>query len=424
MLLIARPVRHKCVMTTAQKSMAEASLPSLRNSGANRALASSRKRGALGLAHVREFTERLLEADIHPKRVLSIGNYVAGALHAATLSVHAIGQAYAEAAQTTPKHGVKQADRFLSNSGIKLSEIFRSWVPFVVGVRKSIVIAFDWTEFDADDHSTICAYSITSHGRATPLMWKSHTKSDLKGNQKRWEQEILAELHACIDESVEVTLLADRGFGDQATYQFLELFGWDYVIRFRGDIRVEDADGVARTGHEWVKPTGRAFLLRGAKVTCDRASVPAVVIVHDKQMKDSWCLATSLHEQRASDIVKLYGKRFSIEETFRDTKDIHFGLGLKATHIGRTDRRDRLLMLFAIAHALLTLLGAASERAGFDRKLKVNTSKKRTHSLFRQGTYWFGCLPTMREDWLLELMPAFEQVVREQAALCEVLGFI
>jgi Protein of unknown function (DUF1524) len=31
--------------------------------------------------------------------------------------------------------------------------------------------------------------------------------------------------------------------------------------------------------------------------------------------------------------VKLYGKRFTIEETFRDENDIHFGLGLSATHI-------------------------------------------------------------------------------------------
>jgi hypothetical protein len=43
---------------------------------------------------------------------------------------------------------------------------------------------------------------------------------------------------------------------------------------------------------------------------------------------------------------------------------MRFGLGLSATHIRRTDRRDRLLLLFALAHALLTLLGEASERSG------------------------------------------------------------
>ena len=46
-----------------------------------------------------------------------------------------------------------------------------------------------------------------------------------------------------------------------------------------------------------------------------------------------------------------------------------------------------MLMLLAIAQALLTLLGAASERTGMDAYLKANTVKRRTHSLFRQGSY-------------------------------------
>ncbi len=113
-------------------------------------------------------------------------------------------------------------------------------------------------------------------------------------------------------------------------------------------------------------------------------------------MKEPWCLATSLAARTASDVVKLYGKRFTIEETFRDAKDIRFGMGLSATHIRDAGRRDRLLLLAAIAHALLTWLGAAS----MDRYLKVNTSKERTHSLFRQGAYWYGAILNMRDDWL------------------------
>ncbi len=53
-------------------------------------------------------------------------------------------------------------------------------------------------------------------------------------------------------------------------------------------------------------------------------------------------------------MVKLYGKRFTTEENFRDTKDIKFGLGISATHIGKPQRRDRLLLVCAMAQALLT----------------------------------------------------------------------
>jgi hypothetical protein len=86
-------------------------------------------------------------------------------------------------------------------------------------------------------------------------------------------------------------------------------------------------------------------MLTDASVTADKTRVAAVVVVRAKDMKDPWCLATSRSDLTASQVVALYGTRFRIEETFRDTKDIHFGMGLSARHIGAPARRDRLLFL-------------------------------------------------------------------------------
>jgi hypothetical protein len=218
--------------------------------------------------------------------------------------------------------------------------------------------------------------------------------------------------------------LADRGFGDQKLYELLRTLGWDFVIRFRGCISVQNAAGETRAADEWVPANGRATMLRGVHVTDDRAELPAVVVARARNMKETWCLATTLSNRKASEIVKLYGKRFTIEETFRDEKNLHFGMGLSATHIHDGARRDRLLLLAAIAHALLSLLGAASEEVGLDQYLKVNTVKRRTHSLYRQGLYWYDCIPTMREDWLRPLMTAFDRIVREQAIFREIFGII
>ncbi len=60
-------------------------------------------------------------------------------------------------------------DRLLSND-VDPWRLFASWVPFVVAERKEIVAALDWTDFDADDQSTLVLSMITSHGRATPLL--------------------------------------------------------------------------------------------------------------------------------------------------------------------------------------------------------------------------------------------------------------
>jgi hypothetical protein len=231
-------------------------------------------------------------------------------------------------------------------------------------------------------------------------------------------------LDAALAEGVRVELLADRGFGDQKLYELLRELGWDFIIRFRGNIVVEARNGQRRPAAEWVPQSGRALMLKEAKVTRDCATVSAVVVVHARNMKEPWCLAVSRADWPASTVVKHYGWRFKIEETFRDTKDLHFGMGLRATHIKDADRRDRLLLLVAIAHALLTLLGAASEAAGLDRILKANTVKKRTHSLYRQGCYWYDALPDMRQEWLVSLLREFDRIVREHSVFTEILGII
>jgi hypothetical protein len=390
---------------------------------AARALAGERK-GTLRLEHVRQFAEVLIDEDLHAKRVESLANGVAGVLNAAMLTIHAIGQAYAAMAHIEAASGVKQIDRLLSNVGVDLEKLFPAWIRFVVAERKELLVALDWTEFDDDDHVSLCAYVVTRHGRATPLIWKTHRKSEMEGRRTQWEHDLVTQLHAAMAPDVGITMLADRGFGDQKLYELLTLYGWDYVIRFRGVILVEDAKGEERAANDWVRPDGRAFMIRDAKVTADKAAVPAVVLVHGKAMKEPWCLATSLSAAAASTVVKTYGRRFTIEETFRDTKDIRFGAGLKATHIGRADRRDRLLFLFAMAHALLTLLGAASEASGLDRTLKVNTATHRTHSLYWQGTFWYRQLAFMRDDWFERLITAFDKIVREHAVLVEALGIL
>jgi hypothetical protein len=373
---------------------------------------------------VAHFTQELLGDTLHERRVDSIALAVTGVLHAANLAIHAIGRGLAASRGMDAKHGTKQVDRLLSNTGVELWRLFDSWVPFVVGVRKEIVVALDWTEFDADDQATICLYLITRHGRATPLVWKTVKKATLAGKRNDYEYDVVERLGSSLPPDVKITLLADRGFGDQKFYAFLATFGWDYVIRFRECILVTDAAGATKPAAKWLEKSGRAKMLKGVGVTDDKAAVPAVVVVHDKRMKDAWCLATSRVDLGAAGVTKLYGRRFTIEETFRDTKDSHFGMGLSATHIGTAARRDRLLFIAALAYALLVLLGAAGERCGLDRTLKASTTKRRTLSLFKQGCYWYDAIPAMRDDRFDRLMTAYDACVREHEVLRRVFGLL
>jgi uncharacterized membrane protein YuzA (DUF378 family) len=146
--------------------------------------------GTLGVKHTREFLDALFGQEMHAARVASLANGVAGVLMAAMLSIAAIGEAYAKLAGTKAKSGIKQIDRLLSNGGVDVVALQQQWAKFVVGARKRIVVAMDWTEFDDDDHSTLCAYLLTNHGRATPLVWQTVLKSELLGKRTEIEHGI------------------------------------------------------------------------------------------------------------------------------------------------------------------------------------------------------------------------------------------
>ena len=372
---------------------------------------------------VRDFVTGLLEDEVHAKRVESIANAVIGITSASVLTIQVIGQGLAAALGTNARHAIKQVDRLLSNARLDVWELFALWVPFVLAARQEALVAIDWTEFDADDHVTCALHLVTHHGRSTALVWKTIPKSTLRGRRSQVETEVIERLHAVVPSSVRVTLLADRAFGDLARYEHLAILGWDFVIRFRDNILVEH-DGISQPAGAWVPRTARTVLLRGARVTGDEGLVGAVVCVRKPRMKQAWCLATSLRHATGPEIVRLYARRFTIEETFRDQKDLRFGLGLKATHIRDCARRDRLLFLSSLAHAFLTLLGAASEAIGYDRRLKANTVKTRTHSLFRQGALWFTMLPNQPVDRIAPLLAERERQVTRHELFKRLLGVL
>jgi hypothetical protein len=369
------------------------------------------------------FLNRVFDESLHAKRIESLANGALGVMTSASLAVSIIGHSLAQARGLIDKHAIKQVDRLLSNRGIVVWDMFAPWVREVVGPRREIVVAMDWTDFDADDQTTLALNLVTRHGRATPLLWLTVSKDELKDRRNDYEDLCLSRLAEILPEGVAVTILADRGFGDTKLFAFLVELGFAYVIRFRGNIHVTAADGETRDAADWVGKGGRARKLRDAEVTAGRHKVGAVVCVHAKNMKEPWCLAASDGEASVRKIMDYYAKRWTIEPNFRDTKDLRFGMGMSALRIADPRRRDRLFLLNAFAIVLLTLLGVAGESLGLDRLLKVNTSKRRTHSLFRQGCLLYDLIPNMPEARLRPLVDKFIEMINQNIALAPMFSF-
>ena len=86
---------------------------------------------------------------------------------------------------------------------------------------------------------------------------------------------------------------------------------------------------------------------------------------------------------------------------------MRFGMGLSSMHVSRPDRRDRLLLISALAIAVLSLLGAAGERIGYDRWLKANTVKRRDAFVVSAGADAVPPPPQLARGCLRrDLMPA------------------
>src|SRR5215210_4457651 len=342
-----------------------------------------RSSGRLG--EIRGFIGGLYGSDLHAKRVDALAGATLGVMTGASLAVAMIGQALAQARGLVTKHAVKQVDRLLSNAGIDVWDSFARWVPQQLAAQQDILVAVDWTDFHHDGQSTLVLSRVTGHGRAAPLIWLTVWQEEIATRRNDYEDACLRRLAETMPPGCRVTILADRGFSDQTLFAFLDELGFGYVIRFRGNIRVADATGETKPAADWV----------------------------GKGVKEAWCLAASDPEAKAAVLVNHYARRWTIEPSFRDTKDLRFGMGLSSTRISEPMRRDRLLLVSAFAMALLTTLGAVGESLGMDRLLKSNTSKTRSHSLFRQGCMLYELISNMPEHRLAPLMAAFAKAVAQ-----------
>ena len=81
---------------------------------------------------------------------------------------------------------------------------------------------------------------MTRHGRATPLVWLSVLKDELKDARNDYEDACLRRLAEVLPAGV--TILA--GFADTKLFDFLGELGFGYVIRLKGNTRV----GAGRPG--------------------------------------------------------------------------------------------------------------------------------------------------------------------------------
>jgi hypothetical protein len=162
-----------------------------------------------------------------------------------------------------------------------------------------------------------------------------------------------------IPASVQVTILADRGFGRTELARFCQHHHFDYVIRIQPDVHVRCRSYVGKL-IDYPVYKGICKLLYAVEYRSHHPVTQNIVIRWvrglPKKRDECWFLMSNLVAGGAQ-ISDLYGRRMTIEELFRDLKNKRNGWSLRDTRITRADRLDRFLLVLAIAYVILCGIG-------------------------------------------------------------------
>jgi hypothetical protein len=158
---------------------------------------------------------------------------------------------------------------------------------------------------------------------------------------------------------VPIILLADRGFGRTELARVCQALGMHYVVRITPDVYIRCARYQGKLLDYPVK-RGIRRLLKDVQYRRERPVTQHVAVLWKrglpKRRDEPWFLMTDL-DWPAPTLADLYGRRMTIEETFRDHKSRRNGFALRNTRIQHADRFDRLLLILALAYILLMGLG-------------------------------------------------------------------
>jgi hypothetical protein len=339
---------------------------------------------------VKDFISEIFES-LHTKNIMSITSIILGILDSKSIKISDIGRSIAELGGTSDSSGIAQVDRLLRNQKIDVNQLMLAWSSFLTKDLDEIRVNLDWTEFDSDNQSTLSASLQTDSNRSIPLLWKTIYSSDKKGNMNQIEDDMIYDLAKSIGKkNGKVVIVTDRGFNDTNFMRFLKNeMGYDFTIRLRSNIYVytTKTEGAPVYGH--ISKNMRPKIIKDGFITKELFQIETIYIEEEKRKKDGssfgcFCIVST---EEPDDSLFSYKRRFQCEETFRDIKDIRFGLGMNSTWIRQPERRDRLLLLGSIALFLSEKTVESTKDIGI---LNNNNNRPRRDGRLRFSTRSIG----------------------------------
>lgn len=215
--------------------------------------------------------------------------------------------------------------------------------------------------------------------RAIPLVW-TWVKGSRGHSTSLKQLALLAYVYSLLPPNVTVLLVGDNEFGAVEVQKRLQKWGWQYVLRQKGQYLVlAFGQRTARRLDSLVMQAGEMTWLFRCRFTKLHLWRTNLLAYWQPGEKEAWFLATNLPQPQL--VLRAYRRRMWIEEMFGDLKG--HGFDLESTHLRHFMRLSRLTLAVVLLYVWLLSFGSRVIRQGLRRL--VDRNDRRDYSLFRIG---------------------------------------
>lgn len=321
---------------------------------------------------------------VHKVRRDALEANVLAALTGRRLTVTDLGRSIKS--NTSHKHGIKRADRLLSNPHLhnESKGIYQILARQIMGTQKRPIVLVDWSDLDEYKDHFLLRAALVAEGRSITLYEEVHT---IESKEKPiTHRHFLLQLKTILPEESKPILVTDAGFRTP-WFKLVESMQWDWVgrVRNRNHMRWTLDDPWFNAKKCYEKATTKPRFI-GSGILTRRHHHPCQFVTYQGKLQDRkhknrlgevaknsksrqhatgqrepWLLATSLQNTStiAKKVVQIYRLRMQIEEGFRDVKSPRFGLSLSYHRTYSIERLQVLLLIATLALMVLWLLGTA-----------------------------------------------------------------
>lgn len=263
--------------------------------------------------------------------------------------------------------------RLLKNPRIDYTGLVSTLADAVCRNReRHLIIPIDWSEWHHGLRLLVA--SVVVGKRGVPLFSQAFAQRIWRRSQNTRENTFLRLLaEALCRATLSATILCDRGFRRVSWIQLLQTLRLGFVVRLMSDVFVELAPDVKVALKDILLTQGRVLDLGLVPLRADGAATVRVIGYWAPGAHEPWWLATS-ETCDARRVLKLYDRRMTVEELFRDSKGCRFGGKLFWTQFRDPEALAHFLAMLGVALLIWILTGIAAARR--DPSLRLHSRKK------------------------------------------------